>query len=112
MGFLSKVTGFVKDSFKNNFRGGSLWKIVDKNIHTPATNKLQDMLGIGALKDMAAGQEEAMRLQGEKAKLDTMNEVDNIVKVDDSTTGEFTGGGSRRKKRQGGANSNAIGLQF
>lgn len=112
MGFLSKVGGFIKDSFKNSFRGGSLWKVVDKNIHTPVTNKLQDMLGIGALKDMAAGQEEAMRLQGERAKLDTMNELDNITKVEDTPTDEFTGGGSRRKKRQGGSFSSGIGLNY
>lgn len=111
MSFFKKVGKFLSGSAKNMFRGGSMWKIVDKNVHKPVTAKLQNMLGIGALQDMAAGQEETLRRQGEAAKLNSMNEIDNVTQFDDSSADDFTGGGSRRKKRTGGAFSSGIGLQ-
>lgn len=59
MGFLKKIKKAVTKSAKNLFRGGSMWGLVDKYVHKPVTKKLQDMIGIGALKDMAAGQEDS-----------------------------------------------------
>ncbi len=112
MGVLKKIKKAIKGSVKNMFRGGSMWKFVDKYAHKPVTKKLQDMLGIGALKDMAAGQEESLRRQGEAAKLDSMNEVQNVTQFDDGGGEDFTGGGSRRKKRQSGAFSSGIGLNY
>lgn len=112
MGFFKKVGKALKKSTKNMFRGGSMWGFVDKYVHKPVTRKLQDMLGIGALKDMAAGQEETLRRQGEAAKLDSMNEVQNVTQFDDAGGDDFTGGGSRRKKRQSGAFSSGIGLNY
>lgn len=112
MGFFKKIKKAVTKSAKNLFRGGSMWGLVDKYVHKPVTKKLQDMLGIGALKDMAAGQEETLRRQGEASKLDSMNEVQNVTQFDDGGGEDFTGGGSRRKKRQSGAFSSGIGLNY
>lgn len=111
MGLFSKIKKAVTKSAKNLFRGGSAWGLVDKYVHKPVTNKLQDMVGIGALKDMAAGQEETLRRQGEAAKLDASNEVQNVAQFDETGT-DFTSGGTRRGKRKTGAFSGGIGLNF
>ena len=112
MGFFKKIKKAVTKSAKNMFRGGSMWGLVDKYVHKPVTRKLQDTLGIGTLKDMAAGQEESLRKQGEASKLNAMNEVDNITQFDDGGGEDFTGGGALRKKRQSGAFSSGIGLNY
>ena len=112
MGFLKKIKKVTKKSVKNMFRGGSTWGLVDKYVHKPVTKKLQDTLGIGALKDMAAGQEETLQRQSEAAKLDSMNEVQNVTQFDDGGGEDFTGGEVRRKKRQSGAFSSGIGLNY
>ena len=112
MGLFKKIGKALKKSAKNLFRGGSTWGILGKYVCGLVTKKLQDMLGIGALKDVAAGQEESLRRQGEAAKLDSMNEVQNVTQFDDGGGEDFTGGGSRRKKRQTGAFSSGIGLNY
>lgn len=112
MGLFKKIKKALKGSVKNMFRGGSMWKFVDKYAHKPVTKKLQDMLGIGALKDVAAGQEESLRRQGEAAKLDSMNEVQNVTQFDDSASVVSTTSDSIRKKRQSGAFSSGIGLNY
>lgn len=102
---------FLKKAIMHGGTGGFLKKPID-SLTKPIKVELQNMLGIGALKDMAAGQEETLRRQGEAAKLDTMNEVDNITQFDDTGGDDFTGGGSRRKKRGSGAYSSGIGLKY
>ena len=73
---------------------------------------LQDIFGITAQKNMAASQEQQLKRQSEAAKLDSMNEVQNVTQFDDSSPDTFTGAGSRRKK--GGADkfSSGIGLKM
>lgn len=111
MGVLKKIKKTIKGATKKVFRG-SVFGLADKYVLKPVTKKLQGMLGIGALKDMAAGQEESLRRQGEAAKLDSMNEVQNVTQFDDGGGEDFTGDGSRRKKRQSGAFSSGIGLNY
>ena len=111
MGFLKKITKPISKAVKKTFK--LTGDITGVNYLTKKLNKqLQNMFGIGALKDMAAGQEETLRRQGEAAKLDSMNEVQNVTQFDDGGGEDFTGGGSRRKKRQSGAFSSGIGLNY
>ena len=111
MGFFKKTKKFVKKAIVHGGTGGFLKKPVD-SLTKPIKTELQNMLGIGALKDMAAGQEESLLRQGEAAKLDSMNEIQNVTQFDDGGGEDFTGGGSRRKKRQSGAFSSGIGLNY
>ena len=112
MGFLKKVTKSVSKAVKKTFKlTGDITGVnyLSKKVKKP----LQNMFGIGALKDMAAGQEETLQRQSEAAKLDSMNEVQNVTQFDDGGGEDFTGGGgSRRKKRQSGAFSSGIGLNY
>ena len=111
MGLLKKITKAVSKATKKTFKfTGDITGVnyLNKRLKKP----LQNMFGIGALKDMAAGQEETLQRQSEAAKLDSMNEVQNVTQFDDGGGEDFTGGGSRRKKRQLGAFSSGIGLNY
>lgn len=107
-----KKSLFPKDSIKNLHRGGSAWKYVDKYVHDPFNKKVQDMMGIGALKDLAAGQEAQLNQMGEAAKLNAMQEMDNVTQFDDTEDPSFSGSSGRRKKRAGGSFSSGIGLNY
>ena len=111
MGFFKKISKAVSKATKQTFK--LTGDITGVNYLTKKLKKpLQNMFGIGALKDMAAGQEETLRQQGEASKLDSMKEVQNVTQFDDGGGEDFTGGGSRRKKRQSGAFSSGIGLNY
>ncbi|AGY48001.1 hypothetical protein Petty_29 [Acinetobacter phage Petty] len=87
--------------------GSKLKKLVKKGINS--------LFGVGAMKDMAAAQEAQLRQQTEAAKLNSMNEIDNVTQFSDNTAqfADFGGGDNtnRRKKRSAGAFSSGIGLQ-
>ena len=89
---------FLKKSIKNAFRGGS--------------RLLSGMLGLDALKDLAGAQEAQLRQQQEANKLDASVESQNVAQFDDTSDSGFTGTDSRRKKKQSGAYSQALGLQL
>ena len=111
MGLLKKIGKALKRARKDTFKFST--KVTGVNwLGRKVGKELQSMMGVGAMKDMAAGQEETMRRQGEAAKLDSMNEVQNVTQFDDGGGEDFTGGGSKRKKRQSGAFSSGIGLNY
>ena len=111
MGFFKKVSKSVSKAVKKSFK--LTGDITGVNYLTKKLNKqLQNMFGIGALKDMAAGQEVTLQRQSEAAKLDSMNEVQNVTQFDDGGGEYFTGGGSRRKKRQSKTFSSSINLNY
>lgn len=97
---------FLKKSIKNSFRGGSLYKLSDKG-----DNMLRDIFGLNAFKDLAAGQDAQIRAQAEQNKLNTANEIQNVVQFEDDVA---TGGGSdqRRRKTQSGAYARALNLNI
>lgn len=108
MSWLSKT---LKGSFKNNFRGGSMWKLFAEKQGDKVNNKVKDMLGLGALEDMAATQEQQLMQLREQNKLNASNEVSNVTKFEDaSSSGMFTGSDSRQRKRAAGAYSSGLGL--
>lgn len=79
-----------------------------------AKDQLKDMLGLNAMKDLAGAQEAQLRQQQEANKLDASVESQNVAQFDTKTdsSGSFTGTDSRRKKKQAGAYSQALGLQL
>ena len=111
MGIFKKISKSVSKATKKVFKltGGITGvNYLTKKLKTPQ----QSILGIGAMKDMAAGNEESLRRQSEASKLDSMDEVQNVTQLDDSGGEDFAGGGSRRKKRQSGAFSSGVGLNY
>ena len=112
MGLLKKINKSLKKAVSKTFKftgdiTGTNWLL------RKGKTGLQSLTGTGALKDMAAGQEATIQRQSEAAKLDSMNEVQNVTQFDDGGGEDFTGGGgSRRKKRQSGAFSSGIGLNY
>lgn len=111
MSFLKKVGKSVKKSVSKAFKLTGDITGTNQLVRKGKT-ALQSLMGVGALKDMAAGQEATIQRQSEAAKLDSMNEVQNVTQFDDGGGEDFTGGGSRRKKRQSGAFSSGIGLNY
>ena len=111
MGFFSKASKALKKAVSKTFKftgniTGTNWLLRKSKVG------LQSLTGTGALKDMAASQEATLQRQSEAAKLDSMNEVQNVTQFDDGGGADFTDGGSRRKKRQSGAFSSGIGLNY
>lgn len=102
---------FLKKSVKNAFRGGLMWDQVSK-LTRPITKEIQGMLGLDAMKDLAGAQEAQLRQQQEANKLDASVESQNVAQFDDTSDSGFTGTDSRRKKKQSGAYSQALGLQL
>ena len=102
---------FLKKSIKNNFRGGSMWKFASKAAK-PVEDEVRSMLGLDALKDLAGAQEAQLHRQQEANKLDASVESQNVAQFDDTSDAGFTGTDSRRKKKQSGAYSQALGLQL
>lgn len=102
---------FLKKSIKNAFRGGSMWQYASKAAK-PVEDQVRSMLGLDALKDLASAQETQLRQQQEANKLDASVESQNVAQFDDTSETEFTGTDSRRKKKQSGAYSQALGLQL
>lgn len=102
---------FLKKAIKNSFRGGSMWKFTSKAMK-PIEDQMRGMLGLDALKDLAGAQEAQLRQQQEANKLDASVESQNVAQFDDTSDSGFTGTDSRRKKKQAGAYSQALGLQL
>lgn len=102
---------FLKKSIKNSFRGGSMWSTASK-IAKPVEDQVRGMLGLDALKDLAGMQEQQLRQQQEANKLDASVESQNVAQFDDTSDTTFTGTDNRRKKKQSGAYSQALGLQL
>lgn len=115
MGFLKKVfkavdpVRAVKDTFSGkDFRGGVTYDLFGSTIE----DQTREMLGLNALKDLATAQETQLKEQQEANKLDSSIESQNVLQFDDTSNRSFTGSDNRRKKKQAGAYSQALGLQL
>lgn len=69
-----------------------------------------NITGKTAAENMARTQEEQLRIQGEQAKLNAANEVDNVTKFED--TADPLVSDTRRKKRATGNFASGLGLQI
>ena len=87
-----KALGFVSVAFK------------------PLKSAWDNITGKTAAENMARTQEEQLRVQGEQAKLNAANEVDNVTKFEG--TADNTGSAVRRKKRPTGNFASRLGLQI
>lgn len=99
MGFFSgikklakKVLGFVSPLLK------------------PLKGVWNNLTGKTAAENMARTQEEQLRIQGEQAKLNAANEVDNVTKFEDTADPVLSD--TRRKKRPTGNFASGLGLQI
>ena len=92
-----KTLGFVKDWNKK------MWI-------NPLKNVWNNLTGKTAAENMARTQEEQLRIQGEQAKLKAANEVDNVVKFEDTADPVLSD--TRRKKRPTGNFASGLGLQI
>lgn len=107
MGILSKIKKVAKKAL--NFAAkttGVHW------LYKAGKPIWDNLTGKTARKDLAAQQEEQLRLQGEQSKLNAANEIDNVTQFDESTDPSFVGTEGRRKKRSAGAYASGIGLQI
>lgn len=69
-------------------------------------------LDTGADKKLYEQQERQLKQAQEARKLETLNEVQNVVQFDNAMdTGDPSGSGVRRKKKNAGALSSGLGLQ-
>ena len=113
MGFFSKVfhnpfKGGTKGFLTGALKGGSTYKWFGKEIE----DQTREMLGLNALKDLATAQETQLKEQQEANKLDSSIESQNVLQFDDTSNNSFTGSDNRKKKKQAGAYSQALGLQL
>ena len=69
-----------------------------------------NLTGKTAAENMARTQEEQLRIQGEQAKLNAANEVDNVTKFEDTADPVLSD--TRRKKRPTGNFASGLGLQI
>lgn len=69
-----------------------------------------NITGKTAAENMARTQEEQLRIQGEQAKLNAANEIDNVTKFEDSVDPVLSD--TRRKKRPTGNFASGLGLQI
>lgn len=97
----------IKKAFKSV--GGLGMKLTGLDF---AKNTLKDVLGLNAMQDLAGAQEAQLRQQQEANKLDASVESQNVAQFDDTSDSGFTGTDTRRKKKQSGAYSQALGLQL
>ena len=87
-----KALGFVSQVFK------------------PLKGAWDNITGKTAAENMARAQEEQLRIQGEQAKLNAANEVDNVTKFEDTADPVLSA--VRRKKRPTGNFTSGLGLQI
>ena len=103
----------IKKAFKKTFK--TVGKVTGINWLTKGLKKgIGSLFGVGAMKDMAAAQEEQLRQQTEAAKLNSMNEMGNVTQFSDNTAQVANFGDDdteRRRRRNAGAFSSGIGLQ-
>jgi len=76
----------------------------------PLKGVWDNLTGKTAAENMARTQEEQLRIQGEQAKLNAANEVDNVTKFEDSADPVLSD--TRRKKRPTGNFASGLGLQI
>lgn len=76
----------------------------------PLKGVWNNLTGKTAAENMARTQEEQLRIQGEQAKLNAANEVDNVTKFEDSVDPVLSD--TRRKKRPTGNFASGLGLQI
>ena len=69
-----------------------------------------NITGKTAAENMARTQEEQLRIQGEQAKLNAANEVDNVTQFEDTVDPVLSD--TRRKKRPTGNFASGLGLQI
>ena len=79
-------------------------------VFKPIKGAWDNITGKTAAKNMARTQEEQLRIQGEQAKLNAANEVDNVTKFEDTVDPVLSD--TRRKKRPTGNFSSGLGLQI
>ena len=106
MGLFSKIKKAVKGALKLTTKvTGVDW------LGRKVGGALQNALGIGAMKDMAQSQQDQIRMNAEAAKLNTLNEINNVAQFDESGGGATISSDTRRKKRSAGAYASGIGLR-
>ena len=76
----------------------------------PLKGVWDNLTGKTAAENMARTQEEQLRIQGEQAKLNAANEVDNVVKFEDTADPVLSD--TRRKKRPTGNFASGLGIQI
>lgn len=76
----------------------------------PLKGAWDNLTGKTAAENMARTQEEQLRIQGEQAKLNAANEVDNVTKFEDTVDPVLSD--TRRKKRPTGNFASGLGLQI
>ena len=76
----------------------------------PLKGVWNNLTGKTAAENMARTQEAQLRIQGEQAKLNAANEVDNVTKFEDSVDPVLSD--TRRKKRPTGNFASGLGLQI
>lgn len=69
-----------------------------------------NLTGKTAAENMARTQEEQLRIQGEQAKLNAANEMNNVTKFEDTVDPVLSD--TRRKKRPTGNFASGLGLQI
>lgn len=79
-------------------------------IYKPLKGVWDNLTGKTAAENMARTQEEQLRIQGEQAKLQAANEVDNVTKFEDTADPVLSD--TRRKKRPTGNFASGLGLQI
>ena len=76
----------------------------------PLKGVWDNLTGKTAAENMARTQEEQLRIQGEQAKLQAANELDNVTKFEDTADPVLSA--VRRKKRSTGNFTSGLGLQI
>lgn len=76
----------------------------------PLKGVWDNLTGKTAAENMARTQEEQLRIQGEQAKLNAANEVDNVTQFEDTADPVLSD--TRRKKRPTGNFASGLGLQI
>ena len=79
-------------------------------VFKPIKGAWYNITGKTAAENMARAQEEQLRVQGEQAKLNAANEVDNVAKFEDTSDPVLSA--VRRKKRPTGNFASGLGLQI
>ena len=79
-------------------------------VFKPIKGVWDNLTGKTAAENMARAQEKQLRVQGEQAKLNAANEVDNVTKFEDTADPVLSD--TRRKKRPTGNYASGLGLQI
>lgn len=99
MGLFSGIKKLAKKALKLAFP-----------IYKPLKGLWDNLTGKTAAENMARTQEEQLRIQGEQAKLNAANELENVTKFEDTVNPVSSD--TRRKKRPTGNFASGLGLQI